>query len=169
MSDKIPMCWKCASAMKTLTKGQGAFELTGCTECDDIKNFADAQKLCPLIDNSSKKVVIAVVDGECSIVEKPDNIAVEVRDYVDGVDEETDGYHTDKDGDTYRVFSFPAKKIKFSANGDNAFTDVELKFHNYYECPNCGHEWEDEWDCMVDDECGECGCSDISPYKSDDI
>ena len=59
--------------------------------------------------------------------------------------------------------------IEEPANEPNTFTDVEIKYLNHYRCPDCGNEWEDEWDCEVDDECGECGCRHISPYESDDI
>ena len=27
------------------------------------------------------------------------------------------------------------------------------RFRNYYRCDHCGHEWEDEWSCMCDDDC----------------
>jgi hypothetical protein len=40
------------------------------------------------------------------------------------------------------------------------------RYHNYYRCPECKHEWEDYWDCGCDDECPECGCRNISPYNS---
>jgi len=40
---------------------------------------------------------------------------------------------------------------------------------NSYECPKCHHTWDDEWDCEVDDDCTQCGCRHISPYKSQDI
>lgn len=44
----------------------------------------------------------------------------------------------------------------------------EYQWHNYYKCPQCGHLWEDQWDSQCDDECPECGCRDISPYKSEE-
>jgi hypothetical protein len=47
--------------------------------------------------------------------------------------------------------------------------EVELRFRNFYRCPECGTEWEDEWDCCCDDECPSCGLKDISPYRSEDI
>ena len=57
------------------------------------------------------KIIIAVNDGEVSIISKPDYIKVEVRDYVDIDDNENyPEIHKDEDGDTYRVFSFPAKE-----------------------------------------------------------
>jgi len=46
---------------------------------------------------------------------------------------------------------------------------VEYLYHNKYQCPNCGAEWEDDWDCGVDDECPECDTRDISPYESTEI
>jgi rubrerythrin len=47
--------------------------------------------------------------------------------------------------------------------------EVELRFHNFYRCPICGAEWEDEWDCTCDDECPACGLKGISPFRSEDI
>ena len=41
-------------------------------------------------------------------------------------------------------------------------------FLNYYECPECEYEWEDEWSCMCDDDCPTCGARHISPYQSDE-
>ncbi len=105
---KQPFCWKCASAITTLTKNDSSFELTGCTECSDIKNYADAQKLCPLFDHS-EKVTIAIVDGEASIMQKPDNIAVEIRDYTIDV-EDYSKCKQDPEGDHYREILFPRDK-----------------------------------------------------------
>jgi DNA-directed RNA polymerase subunit M/transcription elongation factor TFIIS len=39
---------------------------------------------------------------------------------------------------------------------------------NFYRCPDCGEEWQDEWSCGCDDDCPECGARHISPYKSED-
>lgn len=39
---------------------------------------------------------------------------------------------------------------------------------NHYRCPCCRHEWEDGWDCMVNDECPTCAAREIEPYYSDD-
>lgn len=43
------------------------------------------------------------------------------------------------------------------------------EYVNYYKCPNCGEEWEDEWDCEVEDECPNCGTRHITPYKSEEV
>lgn len=40
---------------------------------------------------------------------------------------------------------------------------------NYYCCPECHHEWTNEWDCEVDDDCPECGERHISPFLSEDL
>ena len=40
-------------------------------------------------------------------------------------------------------------------------------FTNYYRCERCGEQWEDEWDCMCDDECPACSL-DMTPFASDD-
>ena len=42
------------------------------------------------------------------------------------------------------------------------------RFINHYQCPRCGYEWDDEWDCTCDDDCGNCGCRHISPVSSED-
>lgn len=41
-------------------------------------------------------------------------------------------------------------------------------FKNFYECDDCGHQWEDVWSCQCDDDCPECGARHMSPYKSED-
>ena len=41
-------------------------------------------------------------------------------------------------------------------------------YTNFYRCDACGHEWEDVYECMVDDECPSCGRKGIGPYKSED-
>ena len=50
-----------------------------------------------------------------------------------------------------------------------AAPDEEPRFRNYYHCDECGHDWEDEWSCMCDDDCPACGARHWSPYKSEDI
>lgn len=42
-------------------------------------------------------------------------------------------------------------------------------FLNHYTCARCGCEWTDEWSCMCDDDCPECGARHMSPYDSDDL
>lgn len=41
-------------------------------------------------------------------------------------------------------------------------------YRNYYECARCGYEWEDEWSCMCDDDCPDCGARHMEPYDSDE-
>ena len=38
-----------------------------------------------------------------------------------------------------------------------------------YECDECDCRWQDEWSCMCDDECPNCGARDMSPIESDDL
>jgi hypothetical protein len=40
-------------------------------------------------------------------------------------------------------------------------------YRNHYKCP-CGHEWQDEHDCMCNDRCSACG-KEIEPHHSDDL
>lgn len=42
-------------------------------------------------------------------------------------------------------------------------------FLNHYHCGDCGADWKDEWSCCCDDECPNCGSSDWSPVKSEDL
>lgn len=39
---------------------------------------------------------------------------------------------------------------------------------NTYTCPTCNYSWQDVWSCGCDDECPNCGESDISPTESED-
>jgi hypothetical protein len=116
------------------------------------------------------KILIIIVDGAAQIEYKPDNIEVEIRDYTDDV-EEWGKCKKDEEGDYYQEMIFPATEIKFSASGDNAFTDEPIKpdmYLNYYRHNSCDVEWEDEHSCQCDDECPVCGAA-ISPYRSENI
>ncbi|MGC2123274.1 MAG: hypothetical protein WA652_10515 [Xanthobacteraceae bacterium] len=42
-------------------------------------------------------------------------------------------------------------------------------YRNYYECDPCGYEWQDEWPCMCDDDCPECGARHMSPQDADEL
>ncbi|MBU1176675.1 MAG: hypothetical protein KKH72_14830 [Alphaproteobacteria bacterium] len=42
-------------------------------------------------------------------------------------------------------------------------------FLNHYHCGDCGTDWDDEWSCMCNDECPECGARHMSPVDSDDL
>lgn len=42
-------------------------------------------------------------------------------------------------------------------------------FRNEYECYECGEKWDDEWSCIVDDECPSCEARDASPIESTDL
>ena len=52
--------------------------------------------------------------------------------------------------------------------GEDAQQPQELRFVNHYHCDACDVEWEDEWSCMCDDECPECGVA-HTPYQSDEL
>lgn len=43
------------------------------------------------------------------------------------------------------------------------------RFLNSYTCPECDYEWQDEWDCGVDDDCPACGKRHITPTESEQI
>lgn len=42
-------------------------------------------------------------------------------------------------------------------------------FLNYYTCDRCGGDWTDEWSCMCDDDCPDCGARHMSPHKGDNL
>ena len=44
----IPLCWKCASKVEK-PNDDNSFTLVGCKECNDIHNYSDAKKLCPVL------------------------------------------------------------------------------------------------------------------------
>ena len=48
MTKKQPFCWKCASNIVQPNKDDSGFSLIGCKEEDKIKNYNDAEKMCPL-------------------------------------------------------------------------------------------------------------------------
>ena len=56
MTDKIkkqPFCWKCANKITKPTSDNG-FTLVGCKEEENIHNYSDAEKLCPVIKEMEK-------------------------------------------------------------------------------------------------------------------
>jgi hypothetical protein len=42
-------------------------------------------------------------------------------------------------------------------------------YRNFYHCAHCDQEWEDQWSCMCDDDCPDCGARHMSPYDADDL
>jgi hypothetical protein len=42
-------------------------------------------------------------------------------------------------------------------------------YRNYYICERCDSKWTDEWSCMCDDDCRQCGARHMSPYNCDDL
>jgi predicted nucleic acid-binding Zn-ribbon protein len=43
-----------------------------------------------------------------------------------------------------------------------------MNFRNFYRCYRCGHEWQDVWSAIADDDCPRCGARHVSPYKTED-
>lgn len=52
---------------------------------------------------------------------------------------------------------------------DDTDDEVEMRWHNFYRCPDCGGEWGDCWDSQCDDDCPHCGCRHVSPYESKEV
>lgn len=43
-----------------------------------------------------------------------------------------------------------------------------MLYRKFYKCSECGHEWEDTWDCQCNDRCPECD-TEIEPYEWEEI
>ena len=44
-------------------------------------------------------------------------------------------------------------------NPESMVYEVEKWFDIYYECSECGNEWEDDWSCPCDSDCPACGAT----------
>jgi len=55
----------------------------------------------------------------------------------------------------------------FYLDEDDGEDDTPLRI--FYECPECDHEWEEEWTSACDSECPECGTTNISPVRYEDL
>lgn len=110
------------------------------------------------------KVIITIINGTVDILQKPNDVEVEIRDYdVDGNwDAESLSCRVDPDSDRYQEIIFPVEGKK------TPIKKVELNYTNYYQCSNCHTSWQDEWDCVCDDRCPKCNTT-TSPYKSEDL
>ena len=42
-------------------------------------------------------------------------------------------------------------------------------YRNYYRCARCDYEWPDEWPCMCEDDCPDCGARHMTPFDSEDL
>jgi hypothetical protein len=126
-------------------------------------------------DSLMSKIVIAISDGVASVVSRPDDVEVEIRDYdVDGFwDEDNQSCKVDEENDRYQEIIFPAEK----KNNDNQELiylspvkeepDEPILFNNFYKCP-CGTEWDNEDSCTCNDRCPNCN-KEIEPYKSERV
>jgi len=52
---------------------------------------------------------------------------------------------------------------------DGTRSAAEPVWRNHYQCPQCGHQWTDEWDSQCDDDCPACKTRHISPVTSEEI
>lgn len=44
----------------------------------------------------------------------------------------------------------------------------ETGWRNFYRCPQCKNEWDDEWSSIVNDDCPICGCRHVEPHMSEE-
>jgi hypothetical protein len=168
MSDKkIPMCGKCASKVMEQVDNNSQ-KLIGCLESTSIFNYDDAKVHCLLLRDPNK-IFIIINQGVAQLEYKPDNVVVEIRDYdVEGDwDEDNISCKVDHEGCRYQEMIFPIEEIDLGSE-KKELTDEPIKYINYYRCPDCNIEWQDEWSCACDDECPVCAIS-YSPYMSVDI
>jgi hypothetical protein len=57
MTEKIPICWKCASSIIEPNDDEQGYNLKGCKEEKKIHSYRDAEKLCPLLKEMKKTVM----------------------------------------------------------------------------------------------------------------
>jgi len=43
-----------------------------------------------------------------------------------------------------------------------------MLYRKSYKCSECGHEWEDEWDCLCNDRCPICS-AEIEPQDWEEV
>jgi hypothetical protein len=107
MTKKQPFCWKCQSKITAPNDDGKSSSLVGCKEEPKIKNYSDAEKMCPLF---KQKVLIIINSGVAQLEYKPDNVEIEIRDYdVDNFgewDPNDLSCKKDSDGDRYQEIIF---------------------------------------------------------------
>lgn len=42
-------------------------------------------------------------------------------------------------------------------------------FRNHYRCDRCHDIWADEWSCMCEDDCPQCGFRHMTPFDSENL
>jgi predicted Zn-ribbon and HTH transcriptional regulator len=47
--------------------------------------------------------------------------------------------------------------------------EEETLYRIQYICPNCGHEWEEEYSCACDSECPNCECQNIQASSYEEV
>jgi len=105
MTKKMPICWKCASAVIVPNDDSKSHGLESCKEEPKIKDYQDAENMCPLLP---QKTVLCINGGVASVIVMPENSILEIRDYdVEGMwDEANEGCKVDSDGDRYQEIIF---------------------------------------------------------------
>lgn len=59
---------------------------------------------------------------------------------------------------------------QLDAEDEEAFAyDEERLLNIEYRCPNCGHEWQEQWSCACDSQCPECGLQNIEALSWDEV
>ena len=43
-----------------------------------------------------------------------------------------------------------------------------ILYRKFYRCSECGHEWEDTWDCLCNDRCPACN-AETEPYEYEEV
>ena len=97
----MPICWKCASAVIVPNDDGKSHRLESCKEEPKIKDYQDAENMCPLVH---KRAVLGVNGGVVYAIDMPDDMVLEIRDYdVEGMwDEDNVSCKVDSDGDRYQ-------------------------------------------------------------------
>jgi hypothetical protein len=67
-----------------------------------------------------------------------------------------------------RVWAYSGGFLDGTFEASDGDQPEEIRFRNYYRCPDDGTEWSDEWSCTCNDKCPTCN-KEIEPYESEDI
>lgn len=126
----------------------------------------------PAVQSQPVKVVVCIEGGVVTDVVCNSPIEVRIIDAdIDGQEEEDlIQLASDEPQQDYYVYTGHREGNLNTEYVDEVFATIaekERMFRNFYRCV-CGHEWQDEWSAMCDDECPQCGAT-ISPYRSEDI
>lgn len=129
--------------------------------------MSEPVKICVIIEDGLVQAVVSAGVRVDAVVIDYDTEGADASELLDVLQDEgtTKRAFVSKalveDNDTARAFAMRAHDLAESDDHDGP-----ALFVNHYTCPDCGADWQDQWECTVDDDCPNCGKRHISPYES---